>query len=69
MRATTSTSSRAPNPDRSRSTVSLVSLAAMSRLTLANIAPASRRGVTRMMVTPVTVSPFITARCTGAAPR
>ena len=40
-----------------------------ARVALANIAPASSVVPTRMIVTPVSVSPSITARCTGAAPR
>jgi len=43
--------------------------AQIGRVTFANIAPASSSLTTRMMVTPVWLSPLMTARCTGAAPR
>ncbi len=68
-RSSVCTSRAAPSVARSRSTSSLVSFGPIGRSTVASIAPASSAFTTRMIVTPVVVSPAITARCTGAAPR
>ncbi|MYK88262.1 MAG: hypothetical protein F4018_07900 [Acidobacteria bacterium] len=65
----TSSTRSAPRRARSASTTSLVSSGAMGRVRRANVGPASISRTSRMIVTPVSVSPAMIARCTGAAPR
>ena len=56
------TSATAPSCARSRSTSRAVSSSPIGRETVASIGPASSAFTTRMMVTPVSVSPAMTAR-------
>ena len=67
--STTVSSSDAPISARRRSTSALVSSGPIGVDRIASIGPASSSCTTRMMVMPVSASPAITARCTGAAPR
>ena len=60
--STASTSARAPIRAMSRSTSALVSCSPIARAALEIIGPASSALTTRMIVTPVIVSPAITAR-------